>query len=591
MKIESKKCTFNLLKNNKVMSEIHLSPSQSSSNSNGEDIKTDSDSFALDNDLKILPNGSPISKATNLSSISISSPIIEPRVPISVITVINSRISQMKSLTSPNDLEQIQLLDSIQKVSYDNVSTKLASFLDFIITRLSNLTLDMAVIQNDMKQAKEELRISENRSTRLLMHLQQNVKIMTRMATNNNETTLIQEANKNLQRLLSTEQIDLPSPTTYTKQLKSVFQQRRDSKLTIEALELLKQEISINVLMRKQTDSLNLASNQIQDTIQAMKKDIAHKEDFMKAETKQMIENLKKECDNKQRALEERESILVQMAQILGLQDTSQVIMELPRLVQATNILKRDNQQLKTKFDECNTKLKALEKKTKKLEEENREMKEQLTNENQKRNTNIERARKRLFDSLGEEEQNRILKDYKGKNEIDLLVYGANSSIKIITEQRKCKSLLKVQDGELLQKVINIIEENQELKNLVERNQAILSKQTLTLHELQNQLEEQKMKTEQYPKPEETLSQLSPIKANSSLHKENKSASLNVSINVDDENLSDDNGNDIENDDDLEMSIESINHMNELDALKAEFSSIGHELEQLQTLMKFNKTK
>ena len=581
------------------MSEIHLDQDSSPSNSNSEEDKNSSNSFQFANDRDVTPSGSPISKSTNLSSFSFGSPVIDPNVPVSVITVINSRISQMKSLTSPSDLEQIQLLDSIQKVSYENVSTKLATFLDFLITRLSNLTLDMAVLKNDVKQTKEELRISENRSTRLLMHLQQNVKIMTRMATNDNETTLVQEANKNLQRLLNTENYELPSQKTYIKQLKSVFQQRRDSKLTIEALELLKQELSINIMMRKQTDSLNQASTKIQDTIDAMRKEIVNKEETVKAETKQLIEKLRKECDDKQATIEETNLYLGQIAQIMGVSNPSQVLIDLPKIKQASVMLQRENQQMKAKYDEYSNKMKTLEKRSRKLEEENKTMKDALNNVNQKRDTNIERARKRLFESLGEEEEKRILKDYKGKNEIDLLVYGTNASIKIITEQRKCKSLLKVQDGELLQKVINMFEENQELKNLAERNQALLSKQTLTLHELQNQLEEQKVKIEQYPKPNETLSQLSPIKKNSNSsiqQSENKSKSISLSFHNEEENADendDDNEdvlNDIDNDDDLEMSLESINHMNELDTLKAEFSTIGHELEQLQTLMKF-KTK
>ena len=574
------------------MSEIHLDQDSSSqSNSNGEEEKSSSDSLHFANDQEVTPSGSPISKSTNLSGLSFGSPIIDPNVPVSVITVINSRISQMKSLTSPSDLEQIQLLDSIQKVSYENVSTKLATFLDFIITRLSNLTLDMAVLKNDVKQTKEELRISENRSTRLLMHLQQNVKIMTRIATNDNETTLVQEANKNLQRVMSMENYELPSQKTYIKQLKSVFQQRRDSKLTIEALELLKQELSINILMRKQTDSLNQASTKIQDTIDAMRKEIVNKEETVKAETKQLIEKLKKENEEKQATIEETNLYLGQIAQIMGVSNPSQVLVDLPKIKQASVLLQRDNQQLKAKCEESTNKLKALEKKARKLEDENKTMKDALNNVNQKRETNIERARKRLFESLGEEEEKRILKDYKGKNEIDLLVYGTNASIKIITEQRKCKSLLKVQDGELLQKVINMVEENQGLKNLAERNQAILSKQTLTLHELQNQLEEQKVKVEQYPKPNESLSQISPIKKNynSSIQQESSSKSISLSIHNDNENAEDNesDNDDVLNDDDLEMSLESINHMNELDNLKAEFSTIGHELEQLQTMMKF----
>jgi hypothetical protein len=105
----------------------------------------------------------------------------------------------------------------------------------------------------EMQRARDELRMSENRASRPLLDLRQNVKLLTHVAAQEWETTIVQEA---AQDVANVSELDCPISPTYLKQLGQVLSGSGGRPTGLEVLELLTQEISIPSVLRRRTTKL-----------------------------------------------------------------------------------------------------------------------------------------------------------------------------------------------------------------------------------------------------------------------------------------------------------------------------------------------
>jgi len=432
--------------------------------------------------------------------------------------LIDSRLVQLKSLTPTNDKTQVDLIGKVMNIK--NPIQQVGSLLDYFIQKMSSMNCDMAKLQNELKISKEEQKIAESRSSRLLLHLQQNVKLIAQIATNDGQSTLADEAVQNIQSLDS---IQLGNHNDYIKQINAVFNQKKDNKLSMEVFELLKQEISINTLLRRQTKILQEKSNEIADQMNNIKQQL------QKATSGKKIEQLKQQI-NKQG------SIINELCTLSNC--TSE---ELP------NTISHNIEQIKmyeTQVDQIKKKLKQVkdeqEQKMGLIIKENDDLKTQLSLK-EKTNTNITKAKQRLVAAIGQ--------DVKGSDDIECLVSAANHSIKIVNEHKAVCKVLDQIPGKLVKKIGDILAENEELKRIQEQNSILLAKQTETIQELRTFSEKTQNDIEVY----------------NSNHDESKN----------------------NNDSRIEYSsMESDLHFGELNDLRLQFSTIGRELEELQNQMK-----
>ena len=177
--------------------------------------------------------------------------------------VLDNAVARLKSLTNTNDKSQYEFLCNLDEEPAP--LTKLTSLLNFLVNKVGEMS-------QEKQTAEEELRISENRAARLLLHLQQNVKLLARVATGEGETTLLQESAQNAASL---SEFDASIASDYLRQMKRALECGKDRLTGVEVLELLKQEISMNAIMRKQTERLFETSRRLSAAVSQLRRDLS----------------------------------------------------------------------------------------------------------------------------------------------------------------------------------------------------------------------------------------------------------------------------------------------------------------------------
>lgn len=493
--------------------------------------ENDPDLFQTDTDTRITSPTTGLKSITDEYSSDISP--LSSKTPGSVVVIINARLAQLKSLTPPSDVETMTILNNISDERI--ISHKLASLLDYLIASMTSTSLSTTRAQKEVKQLRDELRISENRSSRLLLHLQQNVKLISRIATNENNTTLLQEANENVHSVNLSDQVQTHD---YLKSLNEVFRQRNDAKLGIEALELLKQEIAINTIMRKQTIDLQKALIGIKDTMEMLKDQVAKagsakKLSMLKAQLTKRNESISKICEMMGCEVDNVENCVFQTVE----QNKHSGMMIEKLKGQMKQITEESERFIKT------------------LSQQNEELKMKVE-ANAKTQINVKRAKARLCQALGQQA--------KGVDDVDALVYAANMSIKIINEHKAVMTSLRTDQGKLVDRVHFLLDENEELKRLQEQNRLLMEKQTITIQELKNSNEFNHYVSPKRDKIVHKRKVVSPVE---SKEEEPNSSVVDLKLTPDD-------------------SFESDVHFGELNSLKLQFNNIGRELSELQNQIK-----
>jgi hypothetical protein len=374
------------------------------------------------------------------------SPIVD-RVPRALINLVDEAASQLKLVTLPNDASQLKFLNSIEAMP--DPLEKITAFVNFLVQKVASTALETTKMFREMQRARDELRISENRASRLLLHLQQNVKLLTRVATQEGETTIVQEAAQNM---ASVSELDCPVSPTYLKQLKQVLSGPADRLAGLEVLELLKQEIAINSVLRRQTTKLFEMSTRLTQSIELLKSEFKKKE----------RDPIKEDLRRSQAALET-------IAGTLKCQ-VADVEVSVARIADENAAKQRMIELLKSKHSEL----------IKKNSEQANEL-EIVKHELQQHQESEKRGQKVRMQLQKELEQS-----VKATSEIDALIFAASMAIPIIEAHKNVCQLLETNSEQAASVVAGLKAENDKFKQVIEQNRVLMTSQAETIQTLQD---------------------------------------------------------------------------------------------------------
>ena len=353
------------------------------------------------------------------------SPTID-RIPAHVTQLVDEAIDQLKSITLPHDKSQQAFLQSLDDERVP--SARLVSLLNFLLQKVAATSLETSKMFREQQQAREELRISENRASRLLLHLQQNVKLLARVATGEGETTIVQEAAQNLASVGSGE---VGVSGDYLKQMKRALESGTDRLAGVEVLELLKQEISINAIMRKQTERLFETSKKLSVAVQQLRKDVA-------ARQAEPVDRAARE------KLAQREKLIHEIVEVTGLQQES-LAEGVAQIVRENATSKRTSELLRKKCLAMQQELTAAQ---------NTAKEEQAKNE--EREEKIRKSRMDLMEVLGIR--------CKAASEADALSFGVARALPFVNQSKDVARMLGVDATGIVDAVKKLVLENEELR-------------------------------------------------------------------------------------------------------------------------------
>jgi hypothetical protein len=364
------------------------------------------------------------------------------------LNLIDEATAQLLSVTLPNDTSQLKFLRSLESVT--SPIEKISSFVNFLVQKVTTSSLETARMFKEMQHAKEQLRLSENRESRLCLHLQQNVKLLGRVATNEGDTTLVQEAAQNI---ASVSGLDFQVPPNYLKQIKQALSAKRDRLVGVEVLELLKQEISINSILRKQIEQLFSTSHRLQQAVETIK------QEFKRRGPDRVISELKKS-----------ESLLTQIAGFLKC-PVAEIEATVTRLIEENSSKQRSLDLLKKKLADL----------TKQFNDQQGEF-EIAKHQLQQREESDKRGQKVRMQLLKE-----LGLQCKATTELDALIFAASRAVPIVESHRVICSALQSNPGQVLNVIDQIRQENEKLKRVIEQNRALMANQAETIQALQDQ--------------------------------------------------------------------------------------------------------
>jgi hypothetical protein len=317
------------------------------------------------------------------------------------------------------------------------------------VQKVASTSLDTAKLYQEMQKAKEELRISENKGSRLLLHLQQNVKLLTSLATNEGETTIVQEAAQNIASLSS---LSVSIAPHYLRDLKRALGSKHDPLAGIEILELLKQEIAINSILRRQTEQLSGTADRLFESVRGLK------ESF---ENQRPDRNLMGQITRYEAILNQISGALkCSVGEIEGVVKT---------LLEESAGQRRSFELLKKKLTEESTKCAEQSNEIEILRHQIRE-REDSESRGQK-------VRMALMKELGV--------SVKAATEFDALIFGASRAIPIIQSHRSICNIVQADHARVVNEVERLVDENVTLRRAVEQDRNLMASQAETIQTLQ----------------------------------------------------------------------------------------------------------
>lgn len=510
---------------------------------------SNSSSSGDNNEIGLISNGSP----GNRSNLFMKQTLKDPTTSFSFKafqTITESRVSQLKAITLPNNQAQIAFLNSLN--NFEDPQT-LAQFLDYLIQQISSTALDKSKYISELKSTKEELNIAKNRSQRLLLHLQQNIKLLTQVATNEGETTLIQEATQNLK---SISPLESGNATDYLKNLSQVLSTKKDPNVGLEAIELLKQEISINSILRHQTQKLNDASAILSQQIQTMKTQIG---DF----SPKQIKNLKLKLD--------KQNNLISKITSIANCSSDELEATLNKLINKANQLASVQAQVQQIQNEAKEKITKMKEENENIEKELLSYKKKLSTI-QKMDPKAAQISKELSNLLNMSSSPKNFTNY------EILINVSSKALPFIKDAIECHQKFGLENHKSLAFLIeDMNEEIVHLKDVQRQNQKLMKQQAETIQTLQEtsinwQTPDDHSSIEELPKGKfDILEQVSPD------NKDGTSSLSAESSQLSPEDLapSESNIN--------ESSFEFDAQFCELDQIRKQFSSLGKEIETLQS--------
>lgn len=419
-----------------------------------------------ENSAQFIP-GSPVSSKSPISPISVNSQQ-------ALTTLVIDAVNQLRAVTLPNDKEQLQFLDSLyiqntkSNINNSNISSpvnKISSLIDFLIEKVTSSSLEVTKMYKEMQNAKEESRISESKASRMLLHLQQNIKLLSRIATNNGDTTIAQEAALNVQSISNLE--DAHIPPDYIRQLKQTLSNKKDPTAQVEVLELLKQEISINSILRKQMQTLSQTSDSLLKSIELIKAQVSNVS--------------KKKVDKMKLQIKKQQAFNKQLCSLCGCEEnqiieTIQKSAEQAKRNQASiELLSKKLQQMKT---ETETKISGLTDENSKLTNEINILKHQLSQyENIQKSA--QKTRMKLCELLN-------IQTNPKQTEFEAITTAANQSIPILISYFNIQKKTNVDISNIADYIQELKDEVSKLKIDQEKKRALMEKQAATIAELQD---------------------------------------------------------------------------------------------------------
>lgn len=419
-----------------------------------------------ENSAQFIP-GSPVSSKSPISPISVNSQQ-------ALTTLVIDAVNQLRAVTLPNDKEQLQFLDSLyipntkSNINNSNISSpvnKISSLIDFLIEKVTSSSLEITKMYKEMQNAKEESRISESKASRMLLHLQQNIKLLSRIATNNGDTTIAQEAALNVQSISNLE--DAHIPPDYIRQLKQTLSNKKDPTAQVEVLELLKQEISINSILRKQMQTLSQTSDSLLKSIELIKSQVSNVS--------------KKKVDKMKLQIKKQQAFNKQLCSLCGCEEnqiieTIQKSAEQAKRNQASiELLSKKLQQMKT---ETETKISDLTDENSKLTNEINILKHQLSQyENIQKSA--QKTRMKLCELLN-------IQTNPKQTEFEAITTAANQSIPILISYFNIQKKTNVDISNIADYIQELKDEVSKLKIDQEKKRALMEKQAATIAELQD---------------------------------------------------------------------------------------------------------
>ena len=419
-----------------------------------------------ENSAQFIP-GSPVSSKSPISPISVNSQQ-------ALTTLVIDAVNQLRAVTLPNDKEQLQFLDSLyiqntkSNINNSNISSpvnKISSLIDFLIEKVTSSSLEVTKMYKEIQNAKEESRISESKASRMLLHLQQNIKLLSRIATNNGDTTIAQEAALNVQSISNLE--DAHIPPDYIRQLKQTLSNKKDPTAQVEVLELLKQEISINSILRKQMQTLSQTSDSLLKSIELIKAQVSNVS--------------KKKVDKMKLQIKKQQAFNKQLCSLCGCEEnqiieTIQKSAEQAKRNQASiELLSKKLQQMKT---ETETKISGLTDENSKLTNEINILKHQLSQyENIQKSA--QKTRMKLCELLN-------IQTNPKQTEFEAITTAANQSIPILISYFNIQKKTNVDISNIADYIQELKDEVSKLKIDQEKKRALMEKQAATIAELQD---------------------------------------------------------------------------------------------------------
>ena len=348
-------------------------------------------------------------------------------------------IEQLKCLTLPNDKAQHAFLASLAKETVPK--TKLTLLVDFLLQKVASSSTESSKMFREMQEAKEELRISENRASRLLLHLQQNVKLLSRLATGEGETTLVQEAAQNMASISS---LDTNVVGDYLKQMKRALLSGNDPLAGVEVLELLKQEVSINAIIRKHTEKLFNTSKSLSDSVVKLRSEFAAKQ---KRDEKIVNEKLA-----------EKDAFIQKIRDVTGIKGDS-LLAGVQQMMREKEVAKKEVNSLKEMCARLKQQISATQDKQREQEESMRE------------------SRMELFNLLDVR--------CKAASEFDAFMFAVSAAVPLIRDMKETANMLGVSPREVVKAVSSVKAQTEELKQTNERTKALMVKQAEAIETLE----------------------------------------------------------------------------------------------------------
>lgn len=378
-------------------------------------------------------------------------------------TLFKDSINQLKIVTLPNDTKQMQFLESLNSSeSQTNIKNQLSSLLDFLIEKVTSSSLETTKMFKEMQAAREEAKISEAKSSRMLLHLQQNVKLLTKLATDNGETTLAQEAAQNVQSISQIE--DATVPHDYIRTLKQTLANKTDPTARIEVLELLKQEIAINSIMRRQAQSLTEKSNLLTKTVEEIKANFANASSknigIFRQKVKKYKQFIKQLCELYQC---DEKSIITTITNSIDKLKSNQSAID--ALNQKLNQLKIESQ----------TQIQKLTEENSKLMNENKSYKNQLSSSQK----NIKKVKNKFYELYN-------IPENQNETDLDGLLSISNRAIQSLSSYFNIQKSLGMDISKITIYINNLKDEIAKLKIDQEKKRVLMEKQAETIAELKD---------------------------------------------------------------------------------------------------------